>query len=146
MTTLLPLGLGSVGEYLVKNILNKPPYLELNPCMPSWDAHQWDNGPGEEWLNLTLPQVGSWGLKGSSHLWFQECLKISLENHASGGGDKGPRWWAHILADGPFPMVVNTIPCGPGCRELKLRSSVGSKGQLAIHVCMSLTNVNYKLA
>lgn len=35
MPNTLPVVFGTFGEYLVKNELNKPSYLELNPCMSS---------------------------------------------------------------------------------------------------------------
>lgn len=55
MTTLLPLVLGSVGEYFVKNTLNKPPDLELNPCTPISEATaQEKNGQIEHSPSLDL--------------------------------------------------------------------------------------------
>ena len=52
---MLPLVLGTLEEYLVKNKLHKLPYLDPNPYMPLQSPHQCDNSPGKKLLNWDFP-------------------------------------------------------------------------------------------
>ena len=55
MPNMLPLVLGTLEEYLVKNKLHKLPYLDPNPYMPLQSPHQCDNSPGKKLLNWDFP-------------------------------------------------------------------------------------------